>query len=54
MNNTLGGIGNALLVRDDDGGDAVCVQLFEDIHDLERCLGIQCAGRLIGQQNLRL
>src|SRR5262245_42390608 len=46
--------GDVRLVRDEDDGLALVVQALEDAHDLLRGAGIQVAGRLVGQDQLRV
>src|SRR5713226_4835317 len=43
----------ALVGGDNDGG-AAGVDLAEQIHDLERQIGIEVAGRLIGEDEVRI
>ena len=49
----LGKLSYVLLVRDQDKGQTLPIEILEDLHDLDRGPAIQVAGRLIGQQNRR-
>ena len=42
------------IVRRDEHGGAARVDVAEQVHDLERQVGIEIAGRLVGQHQLRL
>ncbi len=45
--------GHVRVVGDDDDGDALAVQLLEQIEDLLAGVGVQRAGRLVGQDDIR-
>ena len=48
-------VGRVLLgVRDLDDGGALVVELLEEAHDLAALVGVEVAGRLVGEQQLRL
>src|SRR5574344_1801707 len=47
-------VGNSTFVRHHNNSHPILVQLFKDIHYLNRCFTVECAGRFIGQNNLRL
>src|SRR5262245_12486208 len=50
----LGVLGDVLLVRDQDDSLAVVVESLKDRHDLFRRLRVEVAGRLVGQDQLRV
>src|SRR5262245_9651936 len=45
--------GDVPLVGDDNDGDSAGVHLLEQLHDLDRGLGVEHAGRLVRQEDLR-
>ena len=50
-NYSLGVASHMFFVRDDNDGLALTVKLVEQFHDALAGLGIEVAGRLVGQQN---
>ena len=44
--------GDVRLVRDHDDGDALVVQLLENVHDLDARAAIEIARRLVGEQHV--
>src|SRR5512134_2558058 len=45
----VGSIGDVALVRDDEDRDSRAVNLAQELHDLQRGLGVERAGRLVRQ-----
>src|SRR5690606_22630509 len=43
-----GALGYAVLVRDDDQRQPLCMQVIEEVENLGRRLAVQRAGRLVG------
>src|SRR5687767_12521721 len=43
--------GDVGFVRDENDGVAAPVQTLEQGHDLDACLGVEIAGRLVGEQD---
>ena len=42
------------VVRDDDDGSSLTIQIIKDFHDVRAILGIQVPGRLVRQDNFRI
>ena len=49
-----GEIGDVVFVCDQDDGDALAVELLQQGHDLDAGVGVEGAGRLVGQNQLRI
>ena len=45
---------DALVMRDNDDCCACAVEFFEHLHDLRGGFAVQCAGRFVTEQNIRL
>ena len=55
MHDLIGLVGHTALVgHHDDSHAVVLVQLFEQLHHLNRRLGVEGSRRFVGQNNLRL
>ena len=54
MDNLVGAVGHAALVRDDDDRHARLVELAEQVHHLDGGLAVQCTRRLVGQDDVGL
>src|SRR5690606_33024768 len=52
LDDAIGLFGNRRLVRDEDDGVAVAVQLAEDLHYLPPARAVERAGRLVGENDL--
>src|SRR5262245_17845658 len=52
-NNAMGVLRNVVLVRDQNDGIALTVQIGEEGHDFFAGLGVEVAGRLVGENDRR-
>src|SRR5262245_27735107 len=50
----MGSLGDVGLVRDDDHGDAGRIKLLEQLDDLVSGMAVECAGRLVGENDMRI
>ena len=45
----IGCVRYVLFVSYNDSGYTLCVELFEYVHDFDRCLAVKCSGRFVSE-----